>query len=57
MLHMYTWLQSRLARDEQGATAVEYGMIVALIAAVIVLAVTTVGTDVNAAFNKVADAI
>jgi pilus assembly protein Flp/PilA len=43
------WLESR---GERGATAVEYGMIVALIAGVIILAVTTVGTQVNDAFNS-----
>ena len=57
MLHVYTWLQSRLARDERGATAVEYGMLVALIAAVIVTVVTTLGTDINNAFTKIANAI
>ena len=49
-----TWLQSR---DERGATAVEYGMLVALIAAVIVGIVATVGTDVLHAFTKIADAL
>ncbi|MEQ8841078.1 MAG: Flp family type IVb pilin [Acidimicrobiales bacterium] len=43
--------------DDRGATAVEYGMIVALIAAFIVAVVTTVGVDVQAAFQTVADAI
>ena len=40
-------------REERGATAVEYGLMVALIAAVIVVAVTTLGTKVNAAFTTV----
>ena len=57
MLHVFTWLQNRFARDERGATAVEYGMLVALIAAVIVTVVTTLGTDINNAFTKIADAI
>jgi pilus assembly protein Flp/PilA len=57
MLHLYTWLQSRIATEERGATAVEYGLMVALIAAVIVTVVTTLGTDVKAAFQKVVDAI
>ena len=56
MLQYLTKLQVRLAEDE-GATAVEYGLLVALIAAVIVGAVTTVGTDVLDAFNDVAAAI
>jgi pilus assembly protein Flp/PilA len=38
---------------ERGATAVEYGIMVALIAAVIILVVTAVGQKTNNAFNKV----
>lgn len=44
-------------RDDRGATAVEYGMMVALIAAVIVAIVTLVGTDVRTAFDTVEDAL
>jgi pilus assembly protein Flp/PilA len=40
-------------RDERGATAVEYGMLVALIAAVIVVAVALLGTKINAAFGVI----
>lgn len=43
--------------DEQGATALEYGLMAALIAAVIVVAVTAIGTRVNIAFGKVRDAL
>lgn len=39
--------------NERGATAVEYGLLVALIAAVIVGAVLTFGTRIQGAFNKV----
>ena len=38
-------------RDEEGATAVEYGLMAALIAAVIVTAVTTVGTQLSGLFD------
>jgi pilus assembly protein Flp/PilA len=38
----------RLARDDSGATAIEYGLIVALIAVTILTAVTTLGTNLNA---------
>ena len=48
---------TRTATSEQGATAVEYGMIVALIAAVIVVIVTTLGTQINSAFTKVSKAL
>jgi pilus assembly protein Flp/PilA len=42
-----------LTRDDRGATAVEYGLIVALIAAVIIAVVATLGTAVSSAFNNV----
>lgn len=42
-------------RDERGATAVEYGLMVALIAAVIVGLVYTVGQEVKAGFQTVVD--
>lgn len=47
----------RFFRDEEGATAVEYGLMVALIAAVIVAVVTTLGTEIKAAFTTVSNAI
>jgi len=40
-------------RDEEGATAVEYGIMVAAIAAVIIAVVIAVGTKTNAAFENV----
>ena len=55
LLGLYTWLVAR--NDERGATAVEYGLMVALIAAVIVLVVTALGQEVTAAFQKIVDAI
>jgi len=42
-------------KDEEGATAVEYGLMVALIAAVIVAIVNTLGQNVNTAFKIVSD--
>ena len=44
---------TQFLKDESGATAIEYGLIVALIAVVIVGAVTTIGTGMNAQFEKV----
>jgi pilus assembly protein Flp/PilA len=38
---------SRFMSDQSGATAIEYGLIVALIAVVIIGAVTTLGTNLN----------
>ena len=43
--------------DDEGATAVEYGIMVALIAAVIVTVVGVLGGQVNAAFQTVSDAL
>lgn len=48
-----SFLSQRLGRDERGATAVEYGLIVALIAAVIVITVGFLGQAVLAAFQSV----
>lgn len=47
----------RLVGNERGATAVEYGLIVALIAAVIITVVGFLGTDVFGAFDTVEDKI
>jgi pilus assembly protein Flp/PilA len=44
---------TRFAKDESGATAIEYGLIVALIAVVIITAVTTLGTKLNNAFTTI----
>jgi pilus assembly protein Flp/PilA len=48
-----TFLTAPLRQDDQGATAVEYGLIVALIAAVIVVIVGTLGKQVSTAFQTV----
>ncbi len=39
--------------DEEGATAIEYGLLAALISAVIIGVVTTIGTKLNSAFKAV----
>lgn len=39
--------------DESGATAIEYGLIAALIAVVIIAAVTTVGTELQKTFTTI----
>jgi pilus assembly protein Flp/PilA len=51
------FLTQRLGRDDRGATAVEYGLIVALIAAGIIVAVGALGTNIAAVFNNVAGKI
>ena len=47
-------LTKQFLRDESGATAIEYGLIAALIAVVIITAVTAVGTNLSTTFNTVA---
>jgi pilus assembly protein Flp/PilA len=49
-------LRTRLV-GEDGATAVEYGLMVSLIAVVIILAVTAIGANLNATFTAVAAAL
>jgi pilus assembly protein Flp/PilA len=50
-------LVSRFVRDESGATAIEYGLIAAGIAVVIIAAVQLVGTNLSGTFQKVATAV
>ncbi|HKS88753.1 MAG TPA: Flp family type IVb pilin [Stellaceae bacterium] len=47
----------RLWKNEEGATAIEYGLIAALIAVVIIAIVAIVGTELSATFNNVATSI
>jgi pilus assembly protein Flp/PilA len=63
LLGLYSRLQSWFgdlrtrAREEGGASAVEYGLLVALIAAIIVLVVSLLGKKVSNAFSTVQSAI
>jgi len=50
-------LMTKFVKDEDGATAIEYGLIAALIAVAIIAAVRTVGNDLKSNFSKVASAI
>ncbi len=50
-------LTKAFIRNEEGATAIEYGLIAALIAVVIITAVSTVGTNLNIAFERVASSL
>ncbi|WP_458111586.1 Flp family type IVb pilin [Arthrobacter sp. R1-13] len=53
MLSLYTSLLARLHREDKGATAVEYGIMVGLIAVVIIVAVALLGTTLNEMFEQV----
>jgi len=46
-----------IKNDDKGATAIEYGLIAALIAVAIITAVTSVGTKLSTTFNNVASAV
>ncbi|MGA0605578.1 Flp family type IVb pilin [Phenylobacterium sp. VNQ135] len=48
---------TRFMKDESGATAIEYGLIAALIAVVLVGALTAIGTGLNTKFKAVEKAI
>ena len=57
MTNLIVKLRARLATRDRGATAVEYGLIVALIAAIIVAVVASLGTEINDTFESVCTAI
>ncbi len=48
---------ARMLRNDDGATAIEYGLIAALIAVVIIGAVTVVGTSLSSTFTSVSNAL
>jgi len=47
----------RLIQDEKGATAIEYGLIAALIAVAAIGAMTSIGTKLGTTFNNVSNAL
>jgi pilus assembly protein Flp/PilA len=47
-------LIKRLIKDRSGATAIEYGLIAALVAVAIITGLTTLGTNLNGGFSNVA---
>lgn len=61
MLALYTRisteLRSRLSRDEEGATAVEYGLIVGLIAVVLVAALFLFQGAITESFGNITDSL
>ena len=48
---------SRFVKDESGATAIEYGLIAALISVVVIGTVSTLGTNLDAVFQAVSNAL
>jgi pilus assembly protein Flp/PilA len=50
-------LFSRFVQDQSGATAIEYGLIAALISVVCITVLTAVGTKLNAKFDSVSNGL
>lgn len=57
MLSRFLKIQLLVQNSERGATAVEYGLMVALIAIVIIGAVTLLGSNLSSLFNSVAASV
>ena len=64
MYDLVTYTRARIitisrsvTRSERGASAVEYGLLVALIAIIIIVAVTLLGKNLSSIFNKTANSI
>ncbi len=50
-------LVARFAKDESGATAIEYGLIAGLISVVILTALSQIGTKLNTKFTNISGAL
>jgi pilus assembly protein Flp/PilA len=48
---------TRFLKDESGATAIEYGLIAALIAAVLITALTAIGNNLDTKFTSIATTV
>ncbi len=57
IVSLYALAQDRLRKEEDGATAVEYGLMVGLIAVAIITVVGFLGDDLAALFQQVVDAL
>ena len=57
MLRLWTAIQSRFARDEDGATMVEYALLVALIAIVAIAAIILLGNRISSEFSDVSQSL
>jgi len=57
MTKLYIALMNRIERNEDGATAVEYGLMVFLIALAIIITVTALGVRLDAIFGDVLDGL
>lgn len=53
----FSKMMTRFKNDESGATAIEYGLIAALVAVVLITALTLMGDSLENKFNKVSGAL
>ena len=56
-VYFLNFITQPLHQDDRGATAVEYGLMVALIAAVVVVAVTAVGSKLKTVFSDITTSV
>ncbi len=57
MLRLWTAYQNRFMKDEEGASMVEYALLVALIAVVVIAAALFLGTEINDKFSEVGNTL
>ena len=57
MLRLWTTYQSRFIGDEEGASMVEYALLVALIAVVVIAAALFLGNQISEKFSEVGDTV
>ncbi len=57
MLRLWTAYQSRFIQDEEGASMVEYALLVALIAVVVIAAALFLGNQISEKFSEVGDTV
>ena len=57
MLRLWTAYQSRFLKDEEGASMVEYALLVALIAVVVIAAALFLGEEISTKFSQVGDTL
>ncbi len=48
---------NKIRKDESGATAIEYGLIAALIAVVLITSLTALGTNISTKFNSISTSV
>ena len=57
MIRLWTAYQARFIKDEEGASMVEYALLVALIAVVVIAAALFLGTEINDKFSEVGNTL